>query len=175
MRRHQIPGRYAIIALGLLAALGGCATNPPEKYAATDNRTDLSTSLFRSAEESRAQGDLTAAATLYRQSHAALGSDASPAQQSRPLVALGQVLLATGLPKEAADAFRKALIAEGDNVEALRGLGNALVSIDQPEMALGQYDKAFALAPKASPMIFWENTRRRRNGIAPDWSSNPTI
>lgn len=153
MRYHQIPGRYAIIALGLLAALGGCATKPPEKYAATDNQTDLSTSLYRSAEESRAQGDFSAAATLYRQSHAALPSDASPAQQSKPLVGLGQVVLAAGLPKEAADAFRKALIAEGDNVEALRGLGNALVAIDQPEMAIGQYDKAFALAPK-DPRIY---------------------
>ena len=116
MKRISRPGRHAVFALALAAALGGCAANPPSKYAATAPEIDLSTSLYRSAEESRAQGDFTAAATLYRQSH-----NANP-ERAGPLVALGQVLLAAGTPKSSADAFRKALILEGGNAEALRVL-----------------------------------------------------
>ena len=106
MKRFHITGRHTVIAL----ALGGCATDPPEKLAATDQDTDLSTSLFRSAAESRAQGDLTAAATLYRQSHS------TNPERADALIGLGQVLLAAGTPKPAADAFRKSLIIDTGNV-----------------------------------------------------------
>jgi len=114
----------------------GCAADPPEKCAATDLATDLSTALLQAANDSRGRGDYKATATLYKQSHAA-----AP-KRPLPLISLGQVLSLSGSPREAADAFRKALIMDPYNTNANRGLGNAMVAINQPELATGHYDKA---------------------------------
>ena len=135
------------MALALAAVLGGCAMNPPEKFAASDLETDVSQTLSKSAAKSRARGDLVAAATLYRHAHAA-----AP-ERAAPLISLGQVLLASGAPKDAAEVFRKALLIEPNNSEALRGLGNTMVAIDQPELAIGHFDQAMVLAP-SDPRLF---------------------
>ena len=47
MKRFHITGRHTVIAL----ALGGCATDPPEKLAATDQDTDLSAAESRACAE----------------------------------------------------------------------------------------------------------------------------
>ena len=47
MKRFHITGRHTVIAL----ALGGCATDPPEKLAVTDQDTDLSAAESRACAE----------------------------------------------------------------------------------------------------------------------------
>ncbi len=147
-RRRQTALRLRpVVALALAAVLGGCAMNPPEKYAASDLETDVSLTLTKSAAASRARGDLVAAATLYRHAHAA-----GP-ENIAPLIGLGQVLLASGAPRDAAEALRKALVIDPNDATALRGLGNAMVAIDQPELAIGHFDRALVLTPK-EPRLF---------------------
>jgi len=121
--------------------------NLPEKFTASSPATGVSRALSQSAAESRARGDLVGAATLYRHAHAAAPEKAAP------LISLGQVLLASSAPKDAAEVFRKALVIVPDNSDALRGLGNAMVVIDQPELAIGHFDQAQALTPK-DPRLF---------------------
>ncbi len=148
-RRQDIsPSRRRFTTvLALAAVLAGCAANPPEKFADSDAKTDVSETLAQSAGESRARGDFAGAATLYRHAHAA-----SP-EQTAPLIGLGQVQASSGAPKDAAETFRRALALEPQNVEALRGLGNAMVAIDQPELAIGHYDRALTVSP-ADPRVF---------------------
>jgi len=88
--------RHILATLAIAAVLAGCASNPPEKFADSDAKTDVSVTLFKSAQESRARGDLAGAASLYRHAH---GADP---QKTAPLVGLGQVLAASGAPKDAA-------------------------------------------------------------------------
>jgi Flp pilus assembly protein TadD len=133
--------------LALAAVLAGCETSPPEKFANSDAKTDVSVTLMQSGNESRSRGDYAGAAILYRHAYAANPNTVAP------LVALGQVLSASGEPKEAAEAFRKALATEPNNSEALRGLGNSMVAIDQPELAIGHYNRALAVTP-AEPRVF---------------------
>ncbi len=147
MTYTDFPSRRGIAVLAFAVLLSGCATNPPEKFAATDVNNTVSDALARAADESRARGDLASAATLYRNAHAA------DPEKAPPLIALGQVLSAGGAPKDGAEAFRMALRIEPGSADALRGLGNAMVAIDQPELAIGHYEMAMAIAPK-DPRIF---------------------
>jgi Flp pilus assembly protein TadD/TolB-like protein len=62
-------------------------------------------------------------------------------------ITVGQTLLATGRPKEAAVAFRRALAANPDKVEALLGLGNAANAAGDPITAENALKRAVALQP----------------------------
>ena len=147
-RRGSTPARrrHFLATLAIAAALAGCASNPPEKFADSDAKTDVSVTLYASAQESRARGDLAGAASLYRHAY---GADP---RKTAPLVGLGQVA-ASGEPKDAAEAFRKAPALEPQNAEALRGLGNSMVAINQPELAIGHYERALTVTP-ADPHVF---------------------
>lgn len=146
IRRKHLSARRCrpVAALALAAVLGGCAMDLPEKFAASGAGKDVSQVLSNSAAKSRARGDLVSAATLYRHAHIA-----AP-ERAAPLVSLGQVLSASGAPKDGAEAFRKALMIDSSNLDALRGLGNAMVTINQPGLAIGHFDQARLIAPQDS-------------------------
>ena len=67
---------------------------------------------------------------VYRKAH-----DAEP-QRTKPLVALGQVLMEMQRPDQASEAFSAALVVDGRDLEALRGLGNARLALHKPEEAI---------------------------------------
>ncbi len=88
------------------------------------------------------RGDYTAAAAFYRRAH-----DAAP-KEVGPLLGLGESLVEAGASREAAEAFRLALVIDDKNGRALRGLGNALIAQDQSDLAISQFEKAIAVDPK---------------------------
>jgi len=53
-----------------------------------------------------------------------------------------------GQPAEATTAFRDALKLDRNSVEARRGLGNALVAMDEPSLAVPHFKKAMEMAPQ---------------------------
>lgn len=110
--------------------------------------------IMRVAESTAAAGDLAAAAGLYRRAH-----EMEP-NRVEPLVKLGQTLSAMGSHEQAAEAFRTAIFqAESapsatarPAPEAAHGLGNALVSMNQPKAALTQYE--YAIVEREDPRTY---------------------
>ena len=62
-------------------------------------------------------------------------------------ITLGETLLLTGRPREAADAFRRALTTNPDKVEALLGLGRAAELLGDSAAAEDAFRRATALQP----------------------------
>ena len=62
-------------------------------------------------------------------------------------ITVGETLLLTGRPKEAADAFRRALAANPDKVDALLGLGRALEMLGDQAAAEDAFRRAMAIQP----------------------------
>ncbi len=62
-------------------------------------------------------------------------------------ITVGETLLLTGRPKEAGDAFRRALAANPDKVDALLGLGRAAEAAGDDATAEDAFRRAIALQP----------------------------
>jgi tetratricopeptide (TPR) repeat protein len=62
-------------------------------------------------------------------------------------ITLGETLLLTGRPKEAAEAFRRALTANPDKVDALLGLGRTAELLGDSAAAEDAFRRAIALQP----------------------------
>ncbi len=103
-------------------------------------------------------------------------------------ITVGETLLLTGHPKEASEAFRRALAANPDKVDALLGLGRALELAGDDAAAEDAFRRAIALQPSFA--VFnqvgalradrgrWTDAEamfRRATGVAPDsyraWSN----
>jgi Flp pilus assembly protein TadD len=102
--------------------------------------------LLRVARSTRDHGDYASAVTVYKRVH-----ELSP-MRADILVELGQVLSALGAHNEAAEVYRDALKLDAKNVDGLRGLGNSLLAMNQPELALEQFVAGLAL--QNDPRLF---------------------
>jgi Flp pilus assembly protein TadD len=126
-----------------MLAVVGCAGEASQRNAESDAAgKEVVGALLRAGNASRKRGDYGAAAAFYRRAH-----DAAP-KDVEPLIGLGESMVAAGLARESAEAFRKALVIDGKNGAALRGLGNSLIAQDQADLAIEQFEKAVAVDPK---------------------------
>ncbi len=140
------------VVLAAAALLSACAADPfidhvratPEEKSIqqSDPRSTMTGSaaaLMRVANATRARGDYATAITIYRRV-----ADLAPTN-SEPYLAMGDALMAVGAYNDAVSAYHGA-ISRGAKVDAYRGLGNARISLDQPALALTQFDEAIRLA-----------------------------
>jgi Flp pilus assembly protein TadD len=143
-----------LLAVGLPLVVGGCAggmgTSHGGPSAPEANANAPRMDALAMADRLKAEGNFSAAASMYQQAAQANPSDA------RPLLGLGESFLAMGSNAEAAQAFSGALAAQPNNLDALRGLGHARILLGQPQFAVTQYQTALKLAP---------NDTRSLNGL----------
>lgn len=143
-------GRTAAAAVALLL-LSGCANDPilsflhptaqdqaksPEPLPA--GRVAM---LVRLGNDTRKAGDPRSAIAFYRRAHEL------DRFKPEPLIGLGKALSDVGAYNDAANAFREALTDAPRNAEAMRGLGMALIALNQPALAIGQLEAAQKIAP----------------------------
>jgi len=112
--------REASICLVVIAGLlGGCATSPEQ--AALGAFAEMpANGLVRLAAEIEAHGEIDTALGLYKQA-------AEQAPDASAYVRLGQAYARAGRTDQAISAFQTALCRDADNVDAMLGLGSALV------------------------------------------------
>ena len=140
------------IALGC-AALSGCS-NPPGfdvpnasqqttsgQLVADDNSIET---LVRLGDFTMSRGQIPAAISLYRHAHSAAPD------RPLPLEKLGRALATIGSHDEAAGAFRSLLEIDPVNPVGLRGLGNAYLALNEPDLALPNLEAAVAVGDDAS-------------------------
>ena len=139
----------AVLLASVAFAASGCAGDnfwePSAKTTASEANSPAET-LLRVARGTRDNGDFASAVTIYKRVHD-LDRD-----RADVLVELGQVLSALGAHNEAAETFRKAVKLAPNNVDALRGLGNTLLAMDQAALALEQF--VAALAVQEDPRVY---------------------
>jgi Flp pilus assembly protein TadD len=143
--------RDALLTFGIAFALGGCA-NP------TDPLTDsvragpgnTRASLKQLGQTTFDAGDYPSAIGYFRRAHKESEHD------FEALLGLGTALVRVGANDEAAETLRKALALKPDDPEARRKedwvnreanarreLGNALVGLGQPSLAVVEFEAAF--------------------------------
>jgi len=134
----RLTSTVSVLALLLAACAGDVrtgalrGTSPEGGYAA----------LLRVADATRANGDLPTAAGMYRRA-AELRPDLA-----EPHLRLGQTLNDLNAWNEAVPVLRQALTLDAGNADARRGLGNAFLSMGQPDLALPQFETALRTATK---------------------------
>jgi Flp pilus assembly protein TadD len=128
--------RHTLLALGLASALAGCATDPLTDAAATAPGSPAA-SLKRLGQTTLAAGDYPSAVGFFRRAHAENEQDFEAAY------GLGLSLLRVGANDQAAEMLRKALALRPDDPNARRELGNALIALGRPSLALVEFDAAF--------------------------------
>lgn len=122
--------------------LPGCMlTGEQAKLAGSAPSTATFDAVMNAGEEKLQAGDFAAAASLFRNAHSA------NLEASEPLTKLGLALSLGGAPEEATDAYRAALKLAPKDVEARRGLANALLAIGEPALAIPHYLAALEVAP----------------------------
>jgi Flp pilus assembly protein TadD len=138
------------LAMAVAVSLSACAYDPyidnvraaPDDYVQhTDEPEALvgpAAALMRVGDATRARGDPASAVTIYRRV-----TELAP-RNHKPYLALADTLVALGAYNDAATAYQDAL-SRGAGVDAHRGLGNALIAMDQPELALTRFDEAIRL------------------------------
>ncbi|RVU35197.1 tetratricopeptide repeat protein [Hwanghaeella grinnelliae] len=123
-------------------ALPGCMlTGEQAKLAGSAPSTATFEAVMNAGEEKMQEGDFAAAASLFRNAHSV------NLEAPEPLTKLGMALSLGGAPEEATEAFRAALNRAPKDVEARRGLANALLSIGEPALAIPHYLAAVEAAP----------------------------
>ncbi|WP_425406544.1 tetratricopeptide repeat protein [Hwanghaeella sp.] len=123
-------------------ALPGCMlTGEQAKLAGSAPSTATFEAVMNAGEEKMQAGDYAAAASLFRNAHSV------NLEAPEPLAKLGLALSLGGAPEEATDAYRAALTRAPKDVEARRGLANALLSIGEPALAIPHYLAAVEAAP----------------------------
>jgi Flp pilus assembly protein TadD len=145
-RPHRLSASGLAVA-GLLALAGCAQPGPATSYIGTvpDEQTPAKTmaALMRAGDATRASGDLASAVAFYRRAHA-IATD-----QALPLVRLGETLAGLGAQNEAAESFRAALERDPKDADAHRGLGNAMLALHQPQIAIQSFNSANAIKPDA--------------------------
>ncbi len=139
-----------LLAVGLPLMVGGCAGGmgtphggPTAPEATKTSRMDA----LALADQLKAEGNFSSAASMYQQAVQANPGDA------RPLLGLGDSFLAMGSNANAAQAYGAALAIQPNNLDALRGLGHARILLGQPQFALTQYQTALKMAPNDTRIL----------------------
>lgn len=154
---------YSKVALAAAAAsllLSGCSRDPvtdsvrPNVVDRKQSGSSKIAALMRVAASTANAGDMVTAAGLYRRAH-----ELDPLLVA-PLIELGKALAALGDQHGAAEAFRNAMtVAKASSSssrkllpEAAHGLGNALISMEQPKAAITQFE--YAMTERDDPRHF---------------------
>jgi Flp pilus assembly protein TadD len=130
------------------AAMSGCASDPMGDsvhvgQGVAAGSGSKSQALARVATSSLESGDLSTAASLYRQAHSMDPENISY------LIGLGNALAKLRQFEDAAETFDRATETDPTSVDAKHGFGNALIALDRPEAALSQFEVALALRDEA--------------------------
>jgi cytochrome c-type biogenesis protein CcmH len=154
-------------ALPALAMCGAVALSALALYLAI-GRPDLPDAPYRMRMEALKQRDL--ASLTVEEALAILGEAARmhPADVE-PHLYSGQLLLDSGRPQEAARAFDAALRRDRENVEALMGLGRALVQVDDGRIspqALALFEAAGAGSADPAPFLYQAMAAMQRDDAA---------
>lgn len=140
------------IALGC-AALAGCADPPgydvphasgqstSGQLVGDDNSIET---LVRLGDFTMSRGQIPAAISLYRRAHSAAPGKVLPLEK------LGRAFATIGSHEEAAGAFRTLLEIDPVNAIGLRGLGNAYLALNEPDLALPNLEAAVAVSDDPS-------------------------
>ena len=150
--RRYLPLFFGAVSLVATGCVGPNDTNAFKEVGWAGGRRDSApasdasyATLMRIADASRDAGDRGNAVGLYRRA-----ADKAPSGDSTAFVRLGFALIDAKSLNEAVAAFRTALqrTASGPNgADARRGLGNALVALDQPQLAAAEFEAALAITP----------------------------
>jgi Flp pilus assembly protein TadD len=97
--------------------------------------------LLRLGQSTLSAGEPQAAVFFLRRAHQAEPMEAAP------LVSLGRAYAMLSAYNEASEAYRAALTRQSENTEALRGLGGAMIALNQPFLAIDQFDAALRIDP----------------------------
>ena len=149
--RSRLRRRYPILrplTLTVALALAACGTTPEEagSRASTGLVSRLTpdqnmATLMKVADSTRAGGDPATAVSLYRRAHEIAEKD------PLPLSRLGETLAQMQSYTEAADAYRAALALSPDDADLHRGMGNVLLALGKPQVALAHLEMAAAKKP----------------------------
>jgi Flp pilus assembly protein TadD len=130
-----------------LAALGGCAATSQTNASLAANDPPApgshggASASLRLARATRQGGDLASAIQIYRSIAAA--KPVAPAI----VVELGDVLLQSGAPDDAIDAYSEVPPGAPARLDALLGIARSNLALEQPAQALDFADQAARLAP----------------------------
>lgn len=146
MAPSRSPILSTVTALALLAMTAGCTTlgdlaggPEPDPLTAADGQEWRE--IMTIADTTRGNGDLPMAAALYDRAH-----KANP-EAVEPLLALGETLWDMGGARDSLQAFRAAVARQPLSGEAHRGMGRALVALDQPLEAAEEFRTALRIEP----------------------------
>jgi Flp pilus assembly protein TadD len=135
----------ALLLAGVALTFAACADDGGPRSslrAVTGNEQGAAANaLLRSARGARDSSDMPNAVMLYKNAY-----DLAPGRADIA-VELAQTLGALGAHNEAAEVYRSALGNDPKNVEALRGLDNSLIALNQPNLAMEHFQAALALKP----------------------------
>lgn len=138
--------RSSLLALGAVAllAISGCANDidrqiEQAKQDASGGKLYSPDSLIRVAEHTARGGDVGTALTLFNR--ASMAAPDNPV----PILRMAQLYYAVAAYKEAEVAYGRVIGIDPDHVDALRGLGNTLVALDQPERAIPAFEAALKI------------------------------
>ncbi len=134
-RQKHVALAAALVGAALLA---GCAVDPVRESA-----PDGQASMMRLARASFDNGAYASAAGFYRRAH-----NMEP-KAFAPLLGLGKALARAGASEEAAEALRQAIALDPNDAEAHRLLGEVLIAIARPSLAVEELGVALAKKPDA--------------------------
>ncbi len=148
------PGRVRLalpVAIGLAVMVAGCANDPyADSAAMTPQEQEMpppqgaAAALLRVAQATRAAGDYTSSVNVLKRAHAVAPDDVAVS------IELSETLAMVGAYNEARDVLVKTVTASPHDTRVIRDLGNVLVALSEPELAIGRYREALKIKPEAA-------------------------
>ena len=142
------PRRQRILLAAAPVILAACTTNPITsgvRPTAADRAADISeggegAALLRIGDTMRDSGDVAGAIPFYRRAHQidSLSAD--------PLVRLAEALQIVGAYDEASRTWRAALVIHRNDPALLRGYGQTLIALNQPQLAVDMLKASLEIA-----------------------------
>lgn len=127
--------KFHLMTIGAVAVavlLSGCGGG---RYTSEERETNMVKAMMRAGDKSRDRGDYNAAAAFYQRAH-----EAEP-DKPDALIGMGKAFAMGGAMRRSATAFRKALVIDSESSAARRGLGNAMIAMNQADLAIREFEK----------------------------------
>ncbi len=148
-RPHDTAPKWArstllVLGAAVLLAVAGCANDidrqiEEAKKDASGGKLDSPEALMRVAETTARGGDVGTALTLFNR--ASMAAPDNPV----PILRMAQLYYAVAAYKEAEVAYGRVIGIDPAHIDALRGLGNTLVALDEPERAIRPFEAALKI------------------------------
>jgi len=146
--RRKLPPIVRPLTLTVALALAACSSNGSDwggsrmsgATPASLSPDQTADTLIKVGDETRASGDFAAAISLYRRAY-------EVSQRVAPLQRLGETLAQMQAYTEASQAYETALGIEPENPDLHRGLGNVLLALGQPQLAMSHLEIAARKRP----------------------------